>query len=401
MIKKKTTGKRAGQWQVRIQPINPVTKKRESWPVEYAKTKAEAISLERKMWADHENGINLGDANSVFVEELEKYVDNRREMISPVTQKDWYYTVKVCKEYFQKAKIRDVNQHVMNKFAHDFVKNHNVTVSKTAVIARRLTHIRKFFKSLEGKVIKENPVPVSFLQYFFQKRDFSLGREIYIFSNEELEKIRGEIQEQLSSSAINNWGTKLAIWIDLETGMRPGELQALRFSNLVTKDGFTTFKINDSWSDLTKSFNGTLKARPKGYSRDCLPISDELINTFQDYMSQQANFLKHHHIKNTQNLVFINLHDYKAAANDVPITQRSMNLMLKNLCKKLKINPGDKQLSMYSFRHTVCTKLANKPGMSYPWAAERMGHSLGMFMKTYVQTDADVNKQMVETWLRQ
>ena len=52
MITKKTNGKNKGQWQVRIQPINPVTKKRESWPVEYAKTKAEAVSLERKMWAD-------------------------------------------------------------------------------------------------------------------------------------------------------------------------------------------------------------------------------------------------------------------------------------------------------------------------------------------------------------
>ena len=89
MIKKKTTGNRAGQWQVRIQPINPVTKKRESWPVEYAKTKSEAVSLERKMWADYENGINLGDGNSIFVEELEKYVNNRRDMISLVTQKDF------------------------------------------------------------------------------------------------------------------------------------------------------------------------------------------------------------------------------------------------------------------------------------------------------------------------
>src|SRR5699024_9513262 len=112
---------------------------------------------------------------------------------------------------------------------------------------------------------------------------------------------------------------------------------------------------------------------------------------------KQVNFLKHHQIKNIQDLVFINLHDYKAAANDVPITQRSMNLMLKNLCKKLEINSGNKQLSMYSFRHTVCTKLASTPEMSYRWATERMWPSLGMPMKSNDKAESEVNKQIIES----
>lgn len=399
MITKKTKGKYKGKWQVRIQPLNPVTKKRESWPVQYAATKAKAVAIERRMWADYENGLNLGDGNSIFAEEIAKYVDTRKNVVSEVTQKDWDYTVKICKQYFNKAKIRDINQQVMSKFAHDFVRDHHTKVGKTTVIARRLTHIRKFFKSIEGKSILTNPVPERFLQCFFQKKDFSVGKELYIFSNDELEKIKDEIRLELKASPINNWGTKLAIWIDLETGMRPGELQALKFNNLTEKDGFPTFKISDSWSDYTKAFNGNLKSRPQGAYRYCLPISSELANTFNEYSEKQADFLMRHRIKNPEGLVFINLHDYKAASNDIPITQRSMNLMLKSLCKKLGINNENAQLSMYSFRHTVCTKLANKPGMSYPWAAERMGHSLSMFMKTYVKTDMDVDKQMMEKWL--
>lgn len=351
------------------------------------------------MWADYENGLNLGDGNSIFAEEIAKYVDTRKNVVSEVTQKDWDYTVKICKQYFNKAKIRDINQQVMSKFAHDFVRDHHTKVGKTTVIARRLTHIRKFFKSIEGKSILTNPVPERFLQCFFQKKDFSVGKELYIFSNYELEKIKDEIRLELKASPINNWGTKLAIWIDLETGMRPGELQALKFNNLTEKDGFPTFKISDSWSDYTKAFNGNLKSRPQGAYRYCLPISSELANTFNEYSKKQADFLMRHRIKNPEGLVFINLHDYKAASNDIPITQRSMNLMLKSLCKKLGIKNENAQLSMYSFRHTVCTKLANKPGMSYPWAAERMGHSLSMFMKTYVKTDMDVDKQMMEKWL--
>ncbi|MQB94031.1 site-specific integrase [Lactobacillus reuteri] len=400
MIKKIRTGKHAGEYQVLIQPINKVTGKRENWPVEYAKTNRAAKSLERKMWADFEAGYNFGDSNAVFVDELKKYVASRKKMLSAATQKDWDYTASICEQYFNKAKIRDINQRVMNEFAHDFVKKHNATVSKTTVIARRLTHIRKFFKTLEGNVVKENPVPERFLQCFFQKQDFSVGRKIYIFSNDDLNRLKREIQVELKKTTVNNWGTKLAIWIDLETGMRPGELQALRFQNFVQKDAFHTFKINDSWSDSAKEFNGALKSRPKGYYRYCLPISNELSDVFKEYSLKQANFLRYHGIKNIQKLVFINLHDYKSAHSSEPITQRSMNQMLKKLCKKIGINPGSEQLSMYSFRHTVCTKLANKPGISYPWAAERMGHSLPMFMKTYVKVDADVDKQMMEKWLK-
>ena len=51
---------------------------------------------------------------------------------------------------------------------------------------------------------------------------------------------------------------------------------------------------------------------------------------------------------------------------------------------------------MYTCRHTVATKLGNTPNMSYPWAASRLGHSLQMFMRTYVHPDKDLDQSMLE-----
>ena len=57
---------------------------------------------------------------------------------------------------------------------------------------------------------------------------------------------------------------------------------------------------------------------------------------------------------------------------------------------------SNSNISMYTCRHTIATKLGNTPGMSYPWAANRLGHSLKMFMRTYVHVDKDRNEEMLK-----
>lgn len=78
------------------------------------------------------------------------------------------------------------------------------------------------------------------------------------------------------------------------------------------------------------------------------------------------------------------------------MTQKSMNDALKKLCKEISINTQSLNISMYTCRHTIATKLGNTPGMSYPWAANRLGHSLKMFMRTYVHVDKDRNEEMLQ-----
>lgn len=181
--------------------------------------------------------------------------------------------------------------------------------------------------------------------------------------------------------------------------IKVGELQALRFANVVNEKGQWSFKINNIWSDYINDFTGALKAGPKGYSRILLLVPESLIILLKQFQIKQKSFLENNGITNENDLVFINLRDYKTVYFGKPIKQRSINDMFKSICERADIQANGKKLSIYSFRHTICTKLANTPGMSYPWASEKMRHSLQMFMNTYVGVDPSIEDKMTQLWV--
>ena len=246
MIKKVIKGKHVGQWKVRIQPVDKATGKRISFPVQYANSKKEAVKLERNLWAEYEDGLNFSDGKVSFAKAFQKYVDRRANTISPVTLKSWQESANDFNAYFKNTPINKVTTQLVSDYAHEYVEKNQVTVSRSSTIAKRLVHMRNFFKSIEGKVVKENPVPEGALKLFFKQSDFTVPKEWYIFSSNELDEIRNLIEKDLQHSSVMNVGSKLAILIESYTGMRIGELQALKFNNVVYEDSAWTFRINDS-----------------------------------------------------------------------------------------------------------------------------------------------------------
>ena len=199
----------------------------------------------------------------------------------------------------------------------------------------------------------------------------------------------------------NYWTTKIAILIALETGMRPQEIQAVKWSQIVNDGNYKVFCINDSWSGKEKHFNGHLKSRSRGDFRLTLPLSEPLLQLLNEFHHRQIELLKEHDLENSNDLIVLNMTDYSLCSLGYPVTQRSMNDVLKNLCEKVDVNNQELNISMYTCRHTVATKLGNTPGMSYPWAASRFGHSLKMFMRTYVHVDEDRNEEMLNLLARE
>ena len=98
----------------------------------------------------------------------------------------------------------------------------------------------------------------------------------------------------------------MAIYVDLLTGMRPQELQTLRWDNLRKLDDDSySFEIDDSWDESAGKANRHLKYQRPGETRLVVPFGKNELALINRYRQSQADFLKRQGLKNTKQLVFL------------------------------------------------------------------------------------------------
>ena len=392
------TGKNKGRYRVRIQPIDPVSGKAISIPSKIAKDLQEAKKLERLMWGQYEkSGVNV-EEDATFAERFGKYCEKEYEAgrWSKSTYTDWKYSKRLVEKFFGKTKIKDVKEDMIRSFARNYIHTHKGKVSKHSTIERRLQHLRQYFDSLkEQGIIKVNPVPKSALKKFFRYDEFTITAEKYIFSDEEVENIKQEITKELFDLPTSFWVSRIGLLLILDTGMRPQEVQIVKWSQLINDGEFKVFEINDSWSEKNHAPNHHLKGRAKGFARKTLPLSTETLDILNVFRKKQSEFLKSNDQKNKNDYILLNLRDNRLTSLGIPIGQASMNLIIKKVAKKVKVNNEGKQISCYNCRHTVASKWANTSGIALSFLAFRLGHSVQQLLKTYVHEDADRSQNMM------
>ncbi|WEV39783.1 tyrosine-type recombinase/integrase [Lactobacillus sp. ESL0681] len=353
------------------------------------------------MWAEFEEDSSVFDSKSSisFAQSLLDYCEEEHSAgrWSLSTYGDWKYTCRLVCKYFGETRIKDITELKIRAFSRNYIETHKAKVSKHSTIDRRLQHFRQYFSVLkEQGIVKINPVPKNPLRKFFRIEEFSVISEKYVFSSEEVIKIKQEIFCELKKLQVDFWVSRLAVLIALETGMRSQELQAIKWQQLVKEGDYPEFEINDAWNEKLHRLNGHLKSRPHGFYRKTLPLSEDLYNLLLCYKSSQDKILNNKGIVNGNNFILLNVRDYRRAEQGMPIVQTSMNEIIKKIAKKVGVQATSKEINMYTCRHTIATKLGNTPGMSYPWAASRLGHTTEMFLKTYVHVARDQSQYMMK-----
>lgn len=409
MIKKILKGEYKGLWSVRIQPT--INGKRMSI-TKRAKTRLEAQKLEidlKVKYAGYKNGLPSITDESNFLDEYTKYVEKKAQSITATTNRSWSYSLTLLNEYLKKKneldiQLKDIDQHFFNDFAHWYIKDHpKASVKKSTVIDVSLAHFRTFFTFLLDKaVLNVNPIPRGYLKLFFKQSDFSTGRKWHLFSKDEVDALRKELLKEYEVSTVANSVSKLALLVDTYLGLRPEELQVLKFDQLVKYEGSYTFKIDNSWSEKEKKPNGSLKDRPKGAYRYCLPIkNNKIIDLIKEFQIKQKKYLNEYGLKNTSGYIFLNLHNYRSISsnNQLPVTQASLNDMLKAACSKSGIEKQKNSvLALYSLRVYLSSLLGNDNRISNMYACQRMGNTIQVFLSTYVKENRESYKQNSRLW---
>lgn len=392
-----------GQYRVRVEPV--VNGVKVSVPVHYASTKRKAELLQSRLVLEANKGLDYRDANMTLASAFSNFVkrQNNLDRWSPMTYKSWKFTSQMVQQYCGTLKIKDCNEDAIRRFVHAYIDDpkRHAKVTPSGTVAKMLMQLRCFFKTLVGTSIKASQMPIPEnrpLQKMFRIDEQEAKPEKYILTDKEVQDFIIQVKKELAESDVKNIVSRLAAWIQLETGMRTQELQALRFNDL--NEEKHCFILHDSFSQAKGKhgdFNHHLKARKPGETRETLTVSDALINEIKAFKRAQQRYLKEWGVENKEDLVLLCLTDKRLAILNRPITQRSMNSMVQALAKRIGVET-DLHISCYTLRRTAASKIA-RICPNYPLDAARLGHSLSVFMNTYVQADQSNETSLSEGWL--
>lgn len=162
---------------------------------------------------------------------------------------------------------------------------------------------------------------------------------------------------------IENKDFNFVILIALKCGLRIGEIIGLTWKNIDLEN--RVIKVNQQWKKLsTGEYNfGTLKSK-NSYRN--VPIPKNIISDFKSFKK----------VENMSGRVF----DFKNTA--------STSIALNRELAKYNI-------TVHELRHTYGSKLIAN-GMSFPDAAELLGHTPQETMRTYSHVNDDMRKKNIE-----
>ncbi|OIM50295.1 site-specific integrase [Oenococcus oeni] len=287
------------------------------------RTKTEA----RKWLTENELKIMTGksdliDSSKLLSSYFEHWYETYKTNVTDITLDQYKTTYRIIKKYLPHARLNNFTREQYQKFLNKYGKDH-----AKETVAKRKTHISACLKdAFADKLISED-----ITQRITLTGKAGKSSELKFLEADDFKRL-----EQYSYDHLNN-DSQLAIFIAIHTGMRIGEIRALKIKNV----DFVQSKIT---IDKAMDGYGKIKAPKTPASNRVIQIDKRLLDVLKRY-------------KRVSGLL-------------VQVTREAINHVLTKDLKKIEA----KDVTFHALRHSHASYLLSK-GVSIQYVSERLGHS--------------------------
>ena len=327
--------KRGKMWQVRVsfKDANGTfrTKNKSGF-----KTKREAEAYANQAEVDRDSGTLVVEKFSDFPDYFWKWFETYKQgTVRERTELTYIQAHNILKEFFSGVSISDIDREKYQLFIKKYGKNHaKSTVSK----------MNSLFHACAKDALYDGAIKRDFITNIAINYNKDKTRKVQYLSVTQLE----QLLNYLFKTRNPNFTSKYMIITALVTGLRPGEIQGLRWQDI--NANFNTITVTQSWNETNKDFQ-ELKNES---SHRTIRVNNWLLDLLDELPKNDK-----------LNRIFVNQY------NTIP-TSSAINKTLRDSLKANEIDLSG--FHFHSCRHTHVAYLLSEGNDLYA-ISKRLGHS--------------------------
>lgn len=300
------------------------------------KTKREAEAYANQAEVDRDSGTLVVEKLSDFPDYFWKWFETYKQgTVRERTELTYTQAHNILKEYFSGVSIADIDREKYQLFIKKYGKNHaKSTVSK----------MNSLFHACVKDALYDGAIRRDFITNIAINYNKDKTRKVQYLSVAQLERLLN----YLFKTRNPHFTSKYMIITALVTGLRPGEIQGLRWQDINTN--FNTITVTQSWNETNKDFQ-ELKNES---SHRTIRVNNWLLDLLDELPKNDK-----------LNRIFVNQY------NTIP-TSSAINKTLRDSLKANEIDLAG--FHFHSCRHTHVAYLLSEGNDLYA-ISKRLGHS--------------------------
>lgn len=366
-----------------------------------AKEKSDVLEAMYKFMAEHKATTSesqvyvpqteVSNRDVTFKEFLDNYLDNIKGGPQARTFRNYIGVAKHIEDSLGHIRMSQLTKDDLQRFINGFTEKTYSKKGKEYFYSQSMIHkIYMILKMVLRDASEKEIIKTNYMDYIKEPKSKKYTEEKHnALSDEEIKEIMKAVED-------NNM-LKTAVTIMLYTGMRPGEVFALKFSDIDYKKNTITVKRALSFKQevnikekkpkstripIIKEIKNERGGKVPNAKRE-LEISHNVIKIIkerQEYLETMPSLIKAKKKNDMQDYLFCGI------KGNLVLVDYYTQVYRRHLKKK---GLDSSKFRLYRFRHTFCTRLL-KIGVEPNIVAKMMGdNTLDMVLKVYATINKD------------